>query len=459
MTTIQLPPAFEKQMIHLLGEEEYEEFRNAIDQEPRTSIRINPFKQFSLPGNTERIPWSVNGYFLEERPSFTLDPAFHAGAYYVQEASSMFIEHILRSHEIPKGLYLDLAAAPGGKSTLLASYLGADGFLVANEVIQARAQVLKENIIKWGLGNTLVSNNDPEHFEPLEGFFDLVLVDAPCSGEGMFRKDPQAREEWSPDHVNLCSLRQKRIMDKAGALVKAGGYLIYSTCTFNESENEEMIRFLTEEFSYEPVRIDLDPSWKIRETQTQTEEGIFYGYRFYPHRVAGEGFFITVLKRPEDAYSSEPGKTKEFKHPFLKAQSQRESQDLDSEIGLDGNGQYYMLNDSYFRIDSQWKAYFEKLSQHLSIRYFGVELGKKQKMDWIPSHEWALSILPKKGFLKFELNKEQALEFLRKNDLELSGLPLGWVMVTYQNLPLGWVKNLGNRVNNYYPKEWRIRLV
>src|SRR5690606_35373595 len=259
---------------------EFEQFQTAIDQPSRTSIRLNPFKSFSSAWPQSPIPWSKDGYFLEERPSFTLDPAIHAGAYYVQEASSMFIEHVLNSLAIPRGVYLDLSAAPGGKSTLLSSYLGHEGLLVANEVIQSRAQILKENLIKWGLGNAVVTNNDPDHFEPLEGFFDLVLVDAPCSGEGMFRKDPQAREEWSPDNVQLCSARQKRIMDKAGALVKGGGYLLYSTCTFNEQENEDMIRFLTEEFAFEPVKIPLDASWNIVETEVETPDGAFFGYRF-----------------------------------------------------------------------------------------------------------------------------------------------------------------------------------
>ena len=458
MSSIQLPAAFESQMISLLGEQAFEKFKLAVNQPAQTSIRLNEAKEYLPTWSKSPIDWSQQGFRLEERPSFTLDPAFHAGAYYVQEASSMFIDHLLRSIGVPKGVYLDLAAAPGGKTTLLSSYLGEEGLLVANEVIQARAQVLKENSIKWGLGNIVVTNNDPEHFAPLEGFFDLALVDAPCSGEGMFRKDPNARDEWSADHVQLCALRQKRIMDQAGGLVKAGGYLIYSTCTFNEIENEGMIDFLTTEFTYEPVRLPLHPAWGIQETQVQTEQGLFFGYRFFPHQVQGEGFFITVLKRPDDSFAMEPGKIKDFKHQVLKGIQDKESASLDLELGLDGSGKYYQLNDSYFRIDRRWTRHFERLSQHLSLRYFGVELGKKQKNDWIPSHEWAVSILPKNGFSTHSLTLEQALDFLRKNDAEFADLPIGWVLMTYQNLPLGWIKNLGNRLNNYYPKEWRIRM-
>jgi 16S rRNA C967 or C1407 C5-methylase (RsmB/RsmF family)/NOL1/NOP2/fmu family ribosome biogenesis protein len=458
MSQIQLPAAFESQMKSILGETDFEAFLKAIDQTPSTSIRLNPTKDFVPNWKLKPIPWASNGFFLEDRPSFTLDPALHAGAYYVQEASSMFIEYILESLSIPKGIYLDLAAAPGGKSTLLSTYLGSEGLLVANEVILARAQILKENVIKWGIGNVVVTNNDPDHFEPLEGFFDLVLVDAPCSGEGMFRKDPQAREEWSPDNVQLCSSRQKRIMDKAGALVRGGGYLIYSTCTFNEQENEDMIRFLTSEFAFEPVRISLDPQWKIRESRVETEDGEFYGYRFFPHLVEGEGFFITILKRPDTASTQEPGRIKDFKHSVLKSVSEKDGEAIESSLGFDGTGKFYTLNDSYFRIRREYYRYFEKLSQVLSLRYFGVELGKKQKEEWIPSHEWALSSLPKDLFPKVELSEKQALEFLRKNEFKMTDLPFGWVMVTYQNLPLGWIKNLGNRINNYYPKEWRIRI-
>ncbi len=457
MAENQLPDAFESQMHALLGPAEFALLKEGLERPTQTSIRLNHKKTVNISFPKRPIPWAKDGYFLEERPSFTGDPSFHAGAYYVQEASSMFISHILESQQIPKGVYLDLAAAPGGKSTLLSSYLGEEGLLVANEVIAARAQILKENLIKWGLGNTVVTNNDPEHFSPLEGFFDLVLVDAPCSGEGMFRKDPQARAEWSPDHVNLCAARQKRIVDKAGELVKGGGYLLYSTCTFNEKENEEILRFLTEEFAFEPVQIPLDPSWGIVETEVTTEEGTFYGYRFFPHKVAGEGFFITVLQRPEGAYTQEAPTTKEFKHHSLKRLGEKESTVLEQELGGDGSGKFYLLQEAYFRINGSYARVVEKLAQVLSIRYFGVELGKKQGKEWIPSHEWALSTLPKNGFPQQELAIEEALDFLRKKEQSFAELPLGWVLLTYQNLPLGWIKNLGKRVNNYYPKEWRIR--
>jgi 16S rRNA C967 or C1407 C5-methylase (RsmB/RsmF family)/NOL1/NOP2/fmu family ribosome biogenesis protein len=459
MSEIKLPEAFVQRMKDYLGKDEFPAFEKSLGKEPRVSIRINPFKEITLPEDRTAVPWNNEGYLLVERPSFTLDPLFHAGCYYVQESSSMFIGHILKCIQAPKnGIFLDLAAAPGGKSTLLSSFLGKDGFLVANEVIKTRANILKENIIKWGLGNTMVTQNDPEHFRDLEGFFDLVLVDAPCSGEGLFRKDPEARNEWSEDNVNLCALRQERIMDQAGALVKGGGYLIYSTCTFNEKENEDMIRFICSEYAYEPVRIPLDPAWKITESTTETEDGTFYGYRFYPHYVDGEGLFVSVFKRPENSYVQEPKKTKDFKHSHIKSANRHESQRLISDLGLDEESTFYSLQDSFFWTNAKHQIHFEFLSRFLNIRYFGVELGKFNKDQFIPNHELAVSILPKKGFTKYELNLGQALIFLRKEDMEVSDIPEGWVLVSYQNIPLGWIKNLGNRINNNYPKEWRIRM-
>lgn len=459
MSILNLPKAFESQMKSYLGENEFREFSQAMEKEPRVSVRFNRHKTEIQPENSKQVPWNEDGYFLKERPSFTLDPLFHAGCYYVQEASSMFISHILKTIQAPKdGIFLDLAAAPGGKSTLLSSHLGNNGFLVANEVIKSRANILKENTIKWGIGNTLVTQNDPEHFGELAGFFDLVLVDAPCSGEGMFRKDPDAMSEWSPEHVTLCTARQERIMDQAGSFVKGGGYLIYSTCTFNEKENEDMVRFIISEYDYEPVRIPLDPTWGIVETDVEIDGNSYFGYRFLPHRVEGEGLFISVLKRPDDALIHEPKRTKDFKHPYLKPVGKQEAEKLMQQLELPEYSCFYNLQDSYFWVNKDFQQHFEYLCRFLNIRYFGVELGKINNRQFIPNHELAVSILPKSGFLTVDLDLKNALDFLRKEDISLDNLPEGWVLVTYKNMPLGWLKNLGNRTNNYYPKEWRIRM-
>ena len=432
MSSAHIPVEFENRMGAYFGAEEVKEFLKALDKPPKTFIRINPFKSNRITPSMQKVPWCDQGYLLDKRPIFTLDPLFHAGSYYVQESSSMFLQHILHCIEAPRnGVFLDLAAAPGGKSTLLSSYLGENGFLVANEVIKARANILKENIIKWGLGNTLITQNDPEHFERLGGFFDLVMVDAPCSGEGMFRKDVQSRSEWSLDNIDLCAARQERILDKAAGLVKAGGFLIYSTCTFNEKENEEMIRFIASEFAYEPVKIPVPAVWNILETETQTECGVFFSYRFFPHRVDGEGFFVTVLRRSDDSSSLLPKKIKDFKHPFLKSVSKQDGQKVSSILGLPPTSAFYQLQESYFWLNTDFRIHFEFLSEMLNIKYFGVELGKFNKDQFIPTHEWALSTLPKTGYKTIELNLEQALAFLRKEEIENNTLPLGWLLVTY----------------------------
>lgn len=458
MIELNLPLDFSNRMEQTLGKQRFLKFLHALQEESPVSVRLNPAKTIHpIPGSTS-IPWAKNGYYLPERPSFTLDPAFHAGGYYVQEASSMFLDHILRSLRVPtSGIFLDMSAAPGGKSTLLSSYLGLDGFLVANEVIKNRAQILKENCIKWGMGNTLVTNNDPEHFRQLEGFFDVVLVDAPCSGEGMFRKDPQSAQEWSCEHVDLCASRQKRIMDATASLVSAGGYLIYSTCTYNSQENEDIIRFITEEFSYNPVRIPLQSEWGIEEIGIESSDNTYFGYQFFPHQIRGEGFFICVLQRPDDAYTSTSKRMKDFKHSHLKQAATSDVQLLQSLISLPEDGVYYVLQDAYFLLPKKHQVNFEYLSKYLNIKYFGIELGKIHKNQWIPCHEWALSYLPKDGFQAVELTLSEALDFLRKEDLPLENCPEGWVLMQYQGLSLGLLKNLGNRTNNYYPKEWRIK--
>lgn len=453
-----LPDKFLEQLKTVLDDQGIQDFRKSLEKPTPTSIRFNLQKTTSQSADMVPVPWCPSAYYLPERPAFTLDPSFHAGAYYVQEASSTFLHHIVTTLQLPgASIVLDLCAAPGGKSTLLSSYLGESGILVANEVINSRAQVLKENIIKWGLGNTVVTQNDPSHFSDLEGFFDLVLVDAPCSGEGMFRKDPEAISEWSPENVSHCAARQQRILDQVGALPKGGGYLIYATCTYNRRENEDNIAFLTREFSYEPVRIPINYEWGIQESEITVEEDTYYGYRFFPHQVTGEGFFISVLRRTGNSDQT-VGLAKEFRHSHLRRVSPRDiPEELSAQLDNTKAMRLYQLGESYFAIPERLQPFFEKLADALNIRYFGVELGQVIRGEWLPSHEWALSVLEKKNIPRLELSRDEALQFLRKESISAENSPKGWLLVTFLGLPLGWVKNLGNRVNNYYPKAWRIR--
>jgi len=216
----------------------------ALEEPSPVSIRINPSKWDGIPADAEPVPWSSNGFYLKNRPSYTLDPLFHSGCYYPQEASGMFLEQVIRQTTDLAGdlRVLDLCAAPGGKSILLSDLIGPDNLLVANEAIRARAGILAETLTKWGSGNTLVTQNDPAAFGRLPGYFDVIVVDAPCSGEGMFRSEI-ALKEWSVSNALHCSERQKRILMDVWPALKENGILVYSTCTFNPGENEENIKW------------------------------------------------------------------------------------------------------------------------------------------------------------------------------------------------------------------------
>ncbi len=266
-----------------------------------TSVRVNQGKilndQLSILNNQSgRVKWTEAGYYLQERPSFTLDPLFHAGAYYVQEASSMFLEQALKQTvDLSKSIkVLDLCAAPGGKSTLIQSLISKESLLVSNEVIKARVNILAENISKWGAANVIVTNNDPQHFQRLENYFDVIVVDAPCSGSGLFRKDANAIDEWSENNVALCSRRQQRILADIMASIKDGGVLIYSTCSYNKEEDEQISDWIMEEFKVQSLKFKVEEAWNIIETVSEKYKAS--GYRFYPDKVKGEGFFIAAFK-------------------------------------------------------------------------------------------------------------------------------------------------------------------
>ncbi|MCB0643981.1 MAG: RsmB/NOP family class I SAM-dependent RNA methyltransferase, partial [Phaeodactylibacter sp.] len=295
MTAPRLPVDFMQQMQSALGTA-WPDFLEALEQPPPVSIRLNPGKPGSPYDTAPAIPWHPDGRYLEERPIFTLDPLFHAGAYYVQEASSMLIaaalQQVLNFDRPLKAL--DLCGAPGGKSTLLASLLPPGSLLLANEVIASRSKILRENLTKWGQTNTFWSQHDSKDFQPLQGYFDLILIDAPCSGEGLFRKTPDATQEWSLDHVQHCSLRQKRILGDAYQLLAPGGILLYSTCTYNEAENSANAHWLEAQgLSFQSLTFPSE--WGIAEQER--------GYQCYPHRVKGEGFFFAVFRAPEAARS------------------------------------------------------------------------------------------------------------------------------------------------------------
>lgn len=416
-----------------------------------TSIRLNPFKKAVIKTG-EQVPWCADGYYLDARPSFTFDPLFHAGCYYVQEASSMIIGHIL--HYIkPDGepiKILDLCAAPGGKSTLLNSAMQPDDLLVANEIIKTRVPILTDNLSRWGTANTIVTNNDPKDFTRLKGFFDIILVDAPCSGSGMFRKDPTAMNEWSEANVNLCHQRQERILADIYPCLKEGGYLIYSTCSYSHQENEDILDWLCDEFELESLQIPINKEWGIVETQSEKQEA--WGYRFYPGKIKGEGLFAACLKKTGTQEAMGGFKNKEQQKLVAK-----EMDLIKDYVNNPDDLYYFKANDDWMAIYRQHIESLNILQRNLYIKKSGVRIGKLAGKDLIPDHELALSIIINKdAVLHTELDKEQAIQYLRRDNIAINPIEKGWSLMTYDGFALGWAKLLPNRINNYYPKEIRI---
>ncbi|MDR2894857.1 MAG: RsmB/NOP family class I SAM-dependent RNA methyltransferase, partial [Alistipes sp.] len=381
-----LPPIFTETTTARLGRPEAEALFAALDTPAPTSIRFNPYKVSEKPEG-EQVPWSRYGFYLDERPVFTADPLLHGGAYYVQEAGSMFLEAVFTQlfPEPGRMRVLDLCAAPGGKSTHLSALAGLETLVVANETIRPRAQILSENVRKWGLGNTVVTNNDPERFgEAMRGFFDLVVVDAPCSGEGMFRKTPEARREWTPDNVRLCAARQQRILSDVWDALREGGVLIYSTCTFNRSENEDNVRWMTETFGCEAVHIDTSPAWGV----VRGEEAGIETFRFYPHRAKAEGFFLTALRKAEAVKKPAPLKAR---RPVLTDLSRSEFEVVRPWIGQADLMHFAKLNgERVFGYYARHRESVNGLAEALTVIYSGVEVGQIIHNKLKPEHALAL---------------------------------------------------------------------
>ncbi|TXT33745.1 MAG: Fmu (Sun) domain-containing protein, partial [Chitinophagaceae bacterium] len=416
-----------------------------------TSIRKNPFKKAAVLKEITQspIPWCKHGYYLNERPSFTFDPFFHAGAYYVQEPSSMFIWYVLEQvfgEDTLNKKVLDLCAAPGGKSTLLQSYF-ADGLVVSNEVIKSRAAILVENITKWGQPNSIVTNNDPEHFNKLPDYFDLIVVDAPCSGSGLFRKDPSAINEWSTDNVLHCSMRQERILLSILPSLKENGILIYSTCSYSVEEDEQIADWLANEMQMEAIEINVPDAWNIVQSKSSKTHAV--GYRFYPNLVKGEGFFITVFKKNAATNSSK------YKESKLVKPVKAELEQLQSFYPMPNGFTSFKQNEAIRIFPECFCAILQQLAAVLYIKKAGIEMGIVKTNSFIPAHELAVSILDKTNLPYIELNKEQAVQYLQRKELHLEGSN-GWCLLKLEGTCLGWVKKLPNRINNYYPAEWRI---
>ena len=296
---MQLPADFITQMERMMAPELWHVLREGLAQEPSVSIRINPskidLKEWEVVLSDGVVPWCEYGFYLTHRPPFTFDPLLHAGAYYVQESSSMFLHQVLRQYVTKPVVMLDLCAAPGGKSTLARSVLPEGSRLVSNEPIRGRAQVLEENVTKWGYPDHIVTNRYPKDFRKSKQQFDVILTDVPCSGEGMFRKDEGAIAEWSLQKVEQCQRLQREIVSDAWECLAPGGLLIYSTCTFNTLENEENIKWILENFDAEVLPVHTEAEWNIQ--GSILPDFIAPIYRFIPGLTRGEGLFMAVMRK------------------------------------------------------------------------------------------------------------------------------------------------------------------
>lgn len=414
-----------------------------------TSIRYNTIK--SKNGHQgDVVLWHPEGRYLDEKPVFTLDPHFHGGKYYVQEASSMFIREILCQLNVEKNArILDLCAAPGGKSTLLADFFK-EGLLVSNEIIKNRAQILKENIIKWGSGNVVVTNNEPKDFFALDKYFDLILVDAPCSGEGMFRKDTDAIQEWSLRNVDICVSRQREIIKNIVKSLKPEGHIIYCTCTYNQNENIENVSQFCEEHNLKSIPLITKEEWNLEIIKKENR----IGYQFLPHKVKGEGFFVSVMQKSSLQKHEKWTAKKSNLQKLTKAELDLilkfvKTEDL--HFYKTGLGDVYAYNEIMH--DD-----IHVLLANLKVIHSGIKCGNLNKNVFIPDHSLAMSMIVADDIPKLELDKKESLAYLNKTLLHVNSSYKGWCLVCFEGTALGWVKNLGNRINNYYPSEWRIRM-
>ncbi|HEV2353518.1 MAG TPA: RsmB/NOP family class I SAM-dependent RNA methyltransferase, partial [Puia sp.] len=377
-----------------------------------TSIRLNPGKMAGLEkmggaAGAEAVPWSSFGFYLPQRPSFTFDPVFHAGAYYVQEASGMFLEQALRQTvDLSAPLrVLDLCAAPGGKSTLLQSLLSADSLLVSNEVIRNRVPILEENMVKWGSLNSVVTSCDPADLGRMTNYFDVIVVDAPCSGSGLFRRDPSAAREWSRDNLHLCHQRQQRILADGWPSLKKDGVLIYSTCSYSREENEDILDWTATALGATGLPLDVPEEWKVVETTGR--EGS-YGYRFYPDRLRGEGLFLGCLRK--NGGGNPAGYVK--KHP-MEQLGRKEKELLSGWIRRDLDLACFYQGPLIHGMPAASLPALSILAQYAYIRKAGVALGKLSSKELIPAHDLAVSMAA--GHVPaLPLSREEALRYLRK---------------------------------------------
>lgn len=465
-----LPRDFEEYTRRLLGDDLYATFIKGLAQEAPTSIRLNPFKttlcehhdgqSAGLP-QASPVPWCGQGVYLADRPNFTFDPLFHAGLYYVQEASSMFIDHILRQLIHDPVLMLDLCAAPGGKTTAARAALPTGSLILANEPVRLRASILSENVQKFGHPDVVVTHNFPKDYRQSGLQFDVVLADVPCSGEGMFRKDEGAVGEWSMQNVEKCWQLQRSIIADIWPCLAEGGLLIYSTCTFNAHENEENVDWIARTLGADFVEIETPPEWGITGSLIDDHPVC----RFIPGKTKGEGFFVAVLRKHGDHV---PALSQLDTRAGKADRKQRRGKSKAQETLATGNAcRAWVDSDVAIARDQgqvvgvpvRWQHIYERARTTLRVLHAGVTLGTDKGRDIIPNTSLALStVLAPDAFPRIEADYATAISYLRKEAIVLPpDTPRGFVLITYRHQPLGLVKNIGNRANNLYPQAWKIK--
>lgn len=446
---IPLPEGFEARLRSQYPRD-WDTIKNALNSAPETSVLINSLKDSGKFAALPAVPWCEEGKVLPERILFAADPLWHAGTYYVQEAASMFLSRALDAGLTGRNIRaLDLCAAPGGKSHVIQNFLKEQGALVSNEIIASRAAVLNSNIQRFGHGNTLVISADPASLANSGPLFDLVLCDAPCSGEGMFRKDHGARGEWNTGLPAFCAARQEGILQSASKLVKEGGLLIYSTCTLAQEENEDQLYKLWEEGGWESIRIPVASNWGVDEV---IRNGVA-SYRLVPGLTpAGEGFFIGVLRKTERPSETKRKTGEKLLLPARNLSQERWNTWLRSgeEIQQDAKGGLWQVN-------SALRDILQSLSGSYKFLQAGTPLGAMLGKEFVPAHGLATALALGEAVPSVDLDLEKARVYLRGGD---PGRELfsrnGWCLVRYQGFGIGWVKVLDRRVNNYYPKALRL---
>ncbi len=449
-----LPAAFVGRLQALLGTAEATALCDALGGPSPVSIRLNRAKGGTVPTGAVGVPWCRDGYYLAERPVFTLDPAFHGGAYYVQEAASMLIEQAFRRIDAPVGRLLDLCAAPGGKSTLWRSLLPDDALLVANEPVPQRAHILAENLAKWGHPDVCVTRAYPADFGALTGFFDVIAADVPCSGEGMFRKDAGAIDEWTPDAPTRCRERQWGIISDVWPALREGGWLVYSTCTFNREENEDNVRRICRELGAEVVPLDIDAQWGMVGDTTGGDLPVVH---CFPHRTRGEGFFLALLRKTAPCPTGHRRTGRRAATPAAPAGAKTAA------AWLQTSERYRLFATGATQLSAVSKALYDdvqRIAATVRTLTAGLPLAEEKGRKLIPLPTLALSTArAADAFPSVALSRREALAYLRREALTLPPeTPRGYVTATYEGLALGFLNHLGTRANNLYPAEWRIRM-